>query len=484
MFLLPQTKGKNYAVFGLGRTGLSAAHSLHRSGAEVLAWDDDGEKCDGLMGQVGIPACDPATWDWSEIEALVLSPGVPLTHPEPHPIVIAAQAAGVAVIGDMELMVQALGAKGARAAPVIAVTGTNGKSTTSALIGHILSRSGFAPQVGGNIGKPVLELEMPAHKRVYVLEVSSYQLDLTPSLAPEVAVLLNLSPDHLSRHGTMNGYVASKERIFNGQQADDMAVVGIDDEYSSTIVADLKRRRMNGKGAKVLPITVGRSLGQGIYALDGRVVDATMDPAFEVVDLTHMIALRGTHNWQNACAAYAAAHAVGAETGRIANAYSSFPGLAHRQELVGQHDNIAYINDSKATNAEASAVALRTYENIYWIVGGVPKEGGLEAALPELSHVRKAFLIGQAAAEFAKVLEGKVDYVISETLGMATRQASAEAIAETSAEATAETKEAVILLSPACASFDQFDDFEARGEAFRLTVQTLLPYEFAKGASS
>ena len=474
MFLLPQAKGKAYAVFGLGRTGLSAARCLMASGATVLAWDDSEAQRMLLKSQLGLAASDPNTWDWSKIEALVLSPGIPLTHPVPHPVVLAAQAAGVPVIGDMELMVQALGAKADRAAPIIAVTGTNGKSTTTALIGHILSRSGFSPQIGGNIGKPVLDLEMPTHNRVYVLEVSSYQMDLTPSLAPDVAVLLNLAPDHLNRHGDMTGYVASKRKIFDGQQPDDTAIIGIDDTHSSAIAAELKCAHVDMQGPKVSPLTMGRVLGKGIYALEGRMVDTTMDPAIEVTDISKLNTLRGTHNWQNACAAYAAARAVGAETGRIAQAIDSFPGLAHRQEFVGRQEHVIYVNDSKATNGDAAAMALRAYDNIYWIVGGEPKEGGLDATLSELSQLRKAYLIGRAATYFAKVLDGKTDFVIAETLEEATRQASADALTS--------GNEAVVLLSPACASFDQFKDFEARGDAFRETVKALIPQEIAEGA--
>ncbi len=475
MILLPHMKDKTVAVFGLGRTGLSAARSLHESDAKVLAWDDSEDARDELSLTVGHFCSPPDLWDWAEIDTLLLSPGVPLTHPEPHEVVKAARAAGVPIIGDMELFVGALGEKGSRAAPIIAVTGTNGKSTTTALIGHILSRTGFFPQVGGNIGRAVLDLDPPVHRRVYVLEVSSYQLDLTPSLAPHVAVLLNITPDHLSRHGDMEGYVASKTKIFDHQQADDTAIIGLDAGPTNRVCAELKRRSLNNTGGNVLPIAVGQSLGRGIYALCGRLIDASADPAVEVADLGNSPTLRGDHNWQNACAAYAACRAVGAETGGIAKALQNFPGLAHRQEAVVRQDNVIFVNDSKATNSEATARALKAYSNIYWIAGGEAKEDGLAAALPHLGEVRKAYLIGAAAVALAKTLEGKVDYIIAATLEKAMHQAARDASAEPA-------EEAVVLLSPACASFDQFADFEARGDAFRRIAEEIASQNVGAGA--
>ncbi|MBN4046642.1 UDP-N-acetylmuramoyl-L-alanine--D-glutamate ligase [bacterium AH-315-P15] len=461
MILLPHMKGKTVAVFGLGRTGLSVVQSLCKSGAQVLAWDDAEGARDALASETDLTA--PASWRWDDIHVLVLSPGVPLTHPEPHPIVQAAQNANVPVVSDMELFIQALGEKGARAAPVIAVTGTNGKSTTVALIGHLLARAGFSPQVGGNIGKPVLDLKPPAHKRVYVLEVSSYQIDLTPSLAPDVGVLLNIAPDHLERHGGFEGYAAVKRHLFNNQQAEDTAIISVDDEPCATICAELKLAHMEHAGANVVPLMIGSNLGQGVYVTAGRLVDGNSDPAFEVADLAESSTLRGAHNWQNAAAAYAAARAVGAELGPISEALFSFPGLAHRQELVAALDGVLYVNDSKATNAQAAAKALSAFENIYWIAGGRAKEGGLEALEGGLSHVTKAYFIGEAAEAFSTALKEKVDCVIAETLDLAVSLASEDA-------AAAGTPGAVVLLSPACASFDQFTDFEARGEAFRAAV--------------
>jgi len=458
MILLPHMKGKALAVLGLGRTGLSAVHSLNASGARALAWDDDEAARTSLEKETGVAAIPPAEWQWDGIAALVLSPGIPFTHPEPHVLVVQAQAANVPVLSDVELFLATLGEKGSRAAPVIAVTGTNGKSTTCALLHHILNRAGFTAQLGGNIGKPVLELDPPGLRPAYVLEVSSYQIDLTPSLAPEVGVLLNITPDHLERHGGLEGYAAAKRRLFDGQHPEDVAIAGLDDAPSADICADLKLRHREGKGASVVPMAVGRALGRGVYVANGRLVDANADPAVEVADLTELPALRGAHNWQNAAAAYAAARGIGARPGEIADALASFPGLAHRQELAAQVGNVLFVNDSKATNADAAAKALSAYDNIYWIAGGEAKDGGLASLMEALGQVRKAYLIGAAAAEFAQALEGKVETTLSKTLDVAVRQATQDAATS--------GKDSVVLLSPACASFDQFTDYEARGAAF------------------
>lgn len=464
MILLPHMKGKTVAVLGLGRTGLSAVRSLAASGARVLAWDDSEAARARLTRETNLGATPPVEWQWPLMAALVLSPGIPFTHPEPHGLVREAQAANVPVISDMELFVQTLGEKGARTAPVIAVTGTNGKSTTSALIHHILRRAGYAAQLGGNIGKPVLELDPPAYKPAYVLEVSSYQIDLTPSLAPEVGVLLNITPDHLDRHGGLAGYAAAKRHLFKGQLPDDTAIVGIDDQLSADICAELKLLHREGRGAAVVPIAIGRTLGRGVFVAGGRLVDAGSDPAIEIADLRDCATLRGTHNWQNAAAAYAASRSIGGQPGAIADGLMTFPGLAHRQEVVARGGGVTFINDSKATNAEAAAKALSSYDNIFWIAGGKPKDGGLANAMDCLGHVRKAYLIGEAAADFAAALEGKVETVVTGTIEKAVERAAKDARASG-------LDEAVVLLSPACASFDQFKDYEERGETFRMLAR-------------
>lgn len=466
MIELPHMQGKFVAVFGLGRTGQSAVRALKAAGAKVLAWDDNDRARDALEPATGVKPIHPGMWIWEKISELVLSPGVPLTHPEPHPIVQMALNADVPVVGDMELFVRALGSKQERSNPVIAVTGTNGKSTTTALIGHILGKAGYLPEVGGNIGKPVLDLEGPEPTRVYVLEVSSYQADLIPSLAPEVGVLLNIGSDHLDRHGDRKGYAKSKHRMFKGQEADDLALVSIDDDMSAAICAALKVRARDHGGARVVPFSVGATLGGGIAVVDGKLVDATCDPARDILDLTTLRSLRGPHNWQNIAAAYGAALAVGAKVDDIIAGIESFPGLAHRQERVGTFENVIFINDSKATNAEAAEKALTVFENIYWIAGGKPKDDGLSRLGDVLGQVKKAYLIGEAADRFARELDGKVEIAVPRLLG--------SALGEAFRDAKASGKPATVLLSPAAASFDQYKDFEARGDAFRHLVDELI----------
>ncbi len=458
MIQLAHMQGKTVAVFGLGRTGRATVRALVAAGANVLVWDDNAEARDKLKAEQGVAATPVDRWTWANIASLVLSPGIPLTHPEPHPVVQAARAAKVEIISDIELLLRALGGKANRASPVVAITGTNGKSTTTALIGHVLARGGFAPQVGGNIGKAVLELDGPNPRRVYVLEVSSYQIDLTPSLAPDVGVLLNISPDHLDRHGGLEAYAAVKEKLFAGQGATDCAVVGIDDAYSSAICSRLKQKHLAGSGARVVPITVGKCVGRGVYVKDAHLVDATLDPALNVFDLENAPTLQGTHNWQNAAAAYAVARAFKIAQGDFAEALETFPGLAHRQEIVLEIGPVLFVNDSKATNGASAARALASYDNIYWIVGGKAKDDGLTATMAQLDRVKRAYLIGEAAIAFEDELMGKVETVQAETV--------ARAVAFAHADAMREGGPAVVLLSPACASFDQFKDFEERGRAF------------------
>ncbi len=445
------------AVLGLGQSGLATVRALTRSGIPVLAWDDD-EAARGAARDLGVEPARPTPRDLREAALLVLSPGIPHTHPQPHPLVEAARAAGLAIVGDVELLARA------RAdATFIGVTGTNGKSTTTALIGHILKAAGRTCEVGANIGVPALDLAPLGRGGIYVLEMSSYQLELTPSLVFDVAVLLNVSPDHLGRHGGMEGYVAAKRRIFAGQRAGATAVIGVDDPCCRSIFDELRLR----SEAAVVPISGRGALATGVHVRDGTLFDArAAGGPRAVVELREARALPGEHNAQNAAAAYAAVSAVGIEPERAALAIGSFPGLAHRQELVSVIDGVAYVNDSKATNADAAARALACYDAIYWIAGGRAKEGGLAAVTPHLDRVRHAFLIGEAADAFAAELEGRVAVTRAGTLAEAVRQAKARATANG-------TPHPVVLLSPACASFDQFRNFEARGDAFRELVRGL-----------
>ena len=446
--------GRVVAVFGLGKSGLSTVRALQAGGAKVIAWDDTEAKRKEAT-EAGVALEDLSTRDWSDIAALVLSPGVPLTHPEPHWSVKCARAAGVEIIGDVELFDRTVRASGT-GARVVAITGTNGKSTTTALIGHMVKRCGANAQVGGNIGTPVLELDPPKPNSVYVVEASSYQIDLAPGFAPNVAILLNITPDHIDRHGSIEGYAAVKARIFANQSGDETAIIGVDDSYSSDICTAVSAARVQ----KVVPVSIGKTLGRGIYVLDGQLYDSTGTQTQKAGDFRDLRTLAGAHNWQNAAAAYAAGRALGFPREKILASFESFPGLAHRMEIVAERDGVRYVNDSKATNADATSKALATYRDIYWILGGKSKEGGIETLTEFFPRIRHAYLIGAASDEFAHTLEGKVGYTRSQTLARAVESAANDAEA-------AEGDLRVVLLSPACASFDQYPNFEVRGDVFR-----------------
>ncbi len=449
------------AVFGLARSGMSAVRSLVAGGAHVFAWDDR-EAMRAEAEKAGA-AVSPFR-DWPHIKALILSPGIALTHPAPHDAVLAARERGAEVIGDMELFAREIRPDPAKPgrAPVIAITGTNGKSTTTALVGHILASCGFAAEVGGNIGKAVLDLSPPTAKTIYVLEVSSYQIDLSPGLVPDVGVLTNITPDHLDRHGTLENYAAIKARLLHQTAKDGLAVIGVDDPHSASI----QTRLASNGGAEALPVSIGKVLGRGIFVLDGALYDAQGQRATKIMDLADASHLPGAHNWQNAALAYAATKPFVKDTRAIVSAIADFPGLAHRIEEVARIGKVRFINDSKATNAEAADRALVCFPDIYWIAGGKPKEGGIESLALHFPRVRKAYLIGEAAGAFAKTLEGKVDYEISHTLDRAVASAYIDSRKSHAAAP-------VVLLSPACASFDQFRDFEERGLAFRDIVEAL-----------
>ncbi|MGZ3305201.1 MAG: UDP-N-acetylmuramoyl-L-alanine--D-glutamate ligase, partial [Asticcacaulis sp.] len=325
-------KGKRVAIFGLGRSGLSAARALKAGGAEPLLWDDKAASM-ASAAREGFTIENLKNTDWSEIDALMLSPGVPLTHPQPHWTVELAKAAGVPILGDIELFARTLATLPAHKQPrCVAITGTNGKSTTTALIGHILKSAGKDVHVGGNIGIGVLDLPDMHAGSIYVIETSSYQLDLSLTFRPDVAVLMNLSPDHLDRHGGMEGYIAAKKRIFMNQTEADTAVIGADDEFSADIITQM---RASAK-VRLVPVSSRRTLGYGVYALNGVLYDATEGRARQIIDLKEVRTLTGRHNWQNAAAAYSACKALGLATDAIVAGISSFPGLAHRMQEIGQ----------------------------------------------------------------------------------------------------------------------------------------------------
>lgn len=457
-------------MYGLGRTGLAAARALKAGKARVHAWDDS-EDTRARAEAEGIPLSDLNKRDWQNFAALVLSPGIPLHHPQPHRLVRLAQMTNVPVVGDMELFARAVQSLPERARPkIIGITGTNGKSTTTALIGHILKECGVETHVGGNIGTGVLDLPPLQANACYVLELSSYQLDLVKSLHCDVSVMLNVSPDHLDRHGGMQGYVDAKKRIFNNQQRGDTAVVGVDDRYMQAIAMQLAAR---GE-MRVAQISSEFALGRGVSAIDGKLYDSLAGNAVRIGDLQDAPTLPGRHNDQNAAAAYAACRALGIDANRIFAALTTFPGLAHRMEQVGEVDGVRFVNDSKATNAQAAEQALRAYPRVYWIAGGIAKDEGIKPLLPLMDHVARAYLIGEAADSFSRMLDGKARFENSGTLAEAVSRALEDAMADGE-------EEPIILLSPACASFDQFKDFEARGDAFKQIVSDLGGHVYSRG---
>jgi len=446
------------AVVGAGLSGLATARALAAGGARVVVWDDK-LKARDEAGAAGFAMRDLPAADFSRFAVLVLAPGIPLTHPEPHWSVLKARAAGVEVIGDVELFFRERAKIGA-GSKVVVITGTNGKSTTTALTAHLLSTAGKPVALGGNIGKAVLDLEPFEPDLTYVLELSSYQIDLTPSLEPDAAALLNITPDHLDRHGTLADYARVKAQVFAQLGPDATAVIGVDDEPCRAIAETLQ-----GPFA-VKRIAVGAPVQTGVWAGDGVLVE--MEGGHEVgrANLAGIGSLRGAHNWQNAAAAYALARSQGVGAAALQDGLKSFGGLAHRMEQVARAGTVLFVNDSKATNADAAGKALGSFDDIYWIVGGRAKEGGLSGLEPFYRKIARAYLIGEAAEDFARQLGDAVPHVTCETLDRAVAEAAADAARE-------DAPEPVVLLSPACASFDQFDNFAKRGDAFRELVMRL-----------
>ncbi len=450
--------GQRVGVLGLGRSGLVTARALKAGGAEPVCWDDDDAARETAAGK-GFDIADlTREREAASVARLIVSPGIPHLYPRPHEAVVRALAAGVPVDNDVGLFFQALLAadpedfdEDETPFKVIAVTGSNGKSTTTALIHHILKAAGRRTQMGGNIGRGVLDLDPPVPGEIVVVELSSYQIELARTLAPDVAVFLNLSPDHLERHGGIGGYFAAKRRLFE-LGAPTRSVIGIDEPEGRALA-----------GVTEAPIAVSvetRPRGQGwsVFMNKSYLTDWRAGKQAGAIDMRAALALQGAHNHQNACAAYAACRAAGLGPRQIEGGLLSFPGLAHRMERLGKAEGIVFVNDSKATNAGAAEKALLAYENIRWIAGGRPKEGGIEPLRPLFGKIAKAYLIGEAEAEFAATLGG-------------TPHARCGTLAEAVSAARADARPGdVILLSPACASFDQFASFEARGDAFRELV--------------
>jgi UDP-N-acetylmuramoylalanine--D-glutamate ligase len=442
-------RGKRYAVLGLARSGLATVHALLASGGDVVAWDSNeetlrsfraksrnGDESDAgfstsLETNGSLKLTDPLEIDLAGFEAVVVSPGVPLNK---HPIAAKAREAGVPVIGDIELFAQARAELPSH--KVVGITGTNGKSTTTALIDHICRTAGLPSLAGGNIGLPILGRDPLPEGGVYVLELSSYQIDLTFSLDCDVAVLLNLTPDHLDRYDGFESYAASKARLFEMQARGHAAVIGIGDVPSAAIARQV--------------------------AVSGRSEDLHKIAPGVCMDQSRWPALQGPHNAQNALAAIAACEALGIDNASIDRGLETFPGLPHRMERVATKNGVLFVNDSKATNADSTTPALSAYPRVHWILGGRAKTDSLEACRPGFGHVVKAYTIGEAGELFASLLEGEMPVERSGTLETAVKSAAAQA-----------RPGDTVLLSPACASFDQFKDYEARGQAFRDAVEAL-----------
>jgi UDP-N-acetylmuramoylalanine--D-glutamate ligase len=447
-------RGRKVAVFGLGSSGLATCMALAAGGAKIVAFDDKPAKVAEAQDK-GVETGDLRAIDWKEVVALVLTPGVPLSHPEPHWTVKLAQRNEVEIIGDIELFCRERRARAPRS-PFAAITGTNGKSTTTALLAHILAKNGHDVAVGGNLGMPILSLPGPSQARAHVIECSSFQIDLAPTLDPSVGVLLNVSPDHIDRHGTFQNYAAIKERLIAGIGLNGTAVIGIDDEFCTSVAERAER-----DGTKVVRVSVLRKFASdGVY-LDGEsLTDIEKGRKRFSVSLAGIGTLRGRHNAQNAACAYAAARALGVEPEQVEFALRSFSGLHHRMEEVGRKGSVLFINDSKATNADSAARALESFTDIFWIAGGRAKEGGIRDLAGHFPRIRKAYLIGESAQDFAGTLSGKVPFDVVRTLDRAVDMAARDAEA-------ARLLQAVVLLSPACASYDQYPNFEVRGDEFR-----------------
>jgi UDP-N-acetylmuramoylalanine--D-glutamate ligase len=429
-----------------------SARALVDGGADVICFDDEINKVVDAEA-AGLDTKDLHDLDWSKVAALVLTPGVPLTHPTPHWAAALANKAGVEIIGDIELFCLERTLSGA-ACPLVAITGTNGKSTTTALTTHLLKSAGRDAQMGGNIGMPVLALEPFAPGRVYVIEVSSYQIDLAPSLRAMVGILLNVSEDHLDRHGGMENYAALKTLLVASVEQGGTAVIGVDDRYTRGAADRIERA-----GKPVVRVSVLAPLRDGYYAEGNRIMRAAAGKAYPVAQLAGIGSLRGAHNAQNAACAVAACVKLGLSLPEIQKGLVSFPGLAHRMQQVGRKGSVLFVNDSKATNADSAAKALASFTDIFWIAGGKPKTGGITSLAEYFPRIRKAYLIGEAAGDFAMTLDGNVPHEISGVLSAAVDAAARDAGASGA-------KEPVVLLSPACASFDQYPNFEVRGKAF------------------
>ena len=456
-------QGLTVGVLGLGRSGLATARALAAGGAIPLCWDDNPAARETAEAE-GFAVAD-LTREMGSLATLVVSPGIPHLYPKPNPVIAAAYEAGVPVDNDIGLFFRSLG-QGEwmmhdTPPKVIAITGSNGKSTTTALIHHILEHAGREAQLAGNIGRGVLDIDPPGDGGVVVLELSSYQTDLARALTPDVAVFTNFSPDHLDRHGGIGGYFAAKRRLF-AEGGPDRAIIGVD-EAEGLYLAD--QLAVAPADDRVIRISSARKLtgpGWQVFARKGFLSEYRKGKQVASIDLREVKGLPGAHNHQNACAAFAACRTLGLSPRLIEDAFASFGGLPHRSQRIAEKDGVAYVNDSKATNVDSAAKALQAFHNIRWICGGLEKEGGLGPLLPHTSSVSKAYVIGREAANFAIQLTGIEAEVCTDM-----ETAVARAMAEAQPGDT-------VLLAPACASFDQYDSFEKRGEDFTNRVLAAL----------
>ena len=457
--------GQTVAVLGLGRSGKAAVLALQEGGVTAVVWDDGAAARDAAQAD-GFTLRDlTKSGGFDGIARLIVSPGIPHLYPAPNPIIAAAWRAGVPVDNDIGLFFQSFATdewSGYTTMPrVIAVTGSNGKSTTSALIHHIVSENGRATQLAGNIGRGVLDID-PAHDgEVIVLELSSYQTDLARALTPDVAVLTNISPDHLDRHAGLGGYFAAKRRLFS-EGGPDRCIICMDDPEGQYLANQMA---MGATDDRVIQVSSGQKLEHAawsVFARKGFLSEYRKGRQVTSLDLRNIPGLPGAHNHQNACAAYAACRTLGFSPKTIEAAMRSFGGLPHRSQLVGEKDGVWFVNDSKATNIDSAAKALQAFPKIRWICGGLQKDGGLAALLPHVGAVQKAYVIGRDADDFARQLVG-VETVVCGTMEAAVAAAAADAVAGD-----------VVLLAPACASFDQYDSFETRGDDFMAQVQVVM----------
>lgn len=443
-------QNKSFVVLGLARTGLAAVQWLLTEKACVYVFDKDLQKQQQALS-MGAREGRIEEMDWSTIAAIVHSPGISPNHP----VSKAALAHNIPLITDCNLLRRAY-----PTAKFIGVTGTNGKSTTTTLIGHILRELGMKVAIGGNVGVPALSL--PSDYDYYVLELSSYQLELSDPLSLDVIAWLNISEDHLERHGSMENYVKAKQKIFATTKDHGHVIIGVDDSWSESVCQKL----LEFAPDIVTLVSCQGTLSRGIYLEEGSLVDKRNSRAKKILSTTTLDTLRGHHNAQNVAFAYGVCVSLGFDGEKISQAIKTFPGLAHRQELVATMDGVCFINDSKATNADAAAKALATYDDIYWIVGGQDKSDGIDPLAPYFSKIRHAFLIGASMDRFYETLKDRVPVTRCQDLPTAVGQAYEEACKELGSLK-------VVLLSPACASFDQFQDFEHRGDVFRAEVKKL-----------